>query len=73
MLLDDVWWGVGDFNCLNQDIWLLSEVEVQDVKIYRMLLDYFWWGFGDFFCLIAKRGVAISGCPGCEDFQDVTG
>jgi hypothetical protein len=22
------------------------------------------------FCLIAKRGVAISGCPGFEDLQD---
>jgi hypothetical protein len=26
-----------------------------------------------FICLIAKRGVAISGFPGFEDFQDVIG
>jgi hypothetical protein len=30
MLLDDFWWGVRDFNGLNQDI--------QDLKIYRMLV-----------------------------------
>jgi hypothetical protein len=36
MLLDDFWWGVGDFNGLNQDI--------QDLKIYRMLVgvEVFW-------------------------------
>jgi hypothetical protein len=44
MLLDDFWWGVGDFICLNQD--------VQDLRIYRMLLDDFWWGVGDFFVRI---------------------
>ncbi|WP_255512651.1 hypothetical protein [Sphaerospermopsis sp. LEGE 08334] len=27
----------------------------------------------DNFCLIAKRGVAISGCSGFEDVQDVIG
>jgi hypothetical protein len=37
MLLDDFWWGVGDFICQNQDL-----------RIYRMLLDDFWWGVADF-------------------------
>jgi hypothetical protein len=40
--------GVDDFIFLNQDVWLLSEVEVQDLRIFRMLLDNFWWGVGDF-------------------------
>jgi hypothetical protein len=30
MLLNDFWWGVGDFNCLNQDI--------QDLRICRILV-----------------------------------
>ena len=58
MLLDDFWWGVGDFICENQDN--------QDCKIYRMLLDDFWWELGDFI-------LSESGCPGFEDLQDVIG
>jgi hypothetical protein len=55
MLLDDFWWGVGDFSCLNQD--------VQDLRIFRMLLDDFWWELVIF--------LSESGFPGFEDFQDV--
>ena len=40
MLLDDFWWGVGDFFCLNQDI--------QDLRIFRMLLDDCLWEVGIF-------------------------
>ena len=40
MLLDDFWWGVGDFFSLNQDI--------QDLRIYRMLLDDCLWEVGIF-------------------------
>ncbi|GCL37080.1 hypothetical protein SR1949_21870 [Sphaerospermopsis reniformis] len=25
-------------NCQNQDVWLLSEAEVQDLRIYRMFV-----------------------------------
>jgi hypothetical protein len=51
MLLDDFWWGVGDFICLNQDF--------QDLRIYRMLLDDFLWEFEVF--------LSESGYPGFED------
>jgi len=40
MLLDDFWWGVGDFICLNQDF--------QDLRIDRMLLDDCFLELGDF-------------------------
>jgi hypothetical protein len=40
MLLDDFWWGVGDFFCLNQDF--------QDLRIFRMLLDDCFLEVGDF-------------------------
>ena len=40
MLLDDFWWGVGDFFSLNQDI--------HDLRIYRMLLDDCLWEVGIF-------------------------
>jgi hypothetical protein len=30
-------WCLGVVICQNQDIWLLSEVEVQDLRIYRIL------------------------------------
>jgi hypothetical protein len=53
------------FICLNQDNWLLSEVEVQDLGIFRMWLDDFWWEFEVF--------LSESGCPGFEDVQDVVG
>ena len=41
--------------------------------MYRMVI--YRWFVGDeiCICLIAKRGVAISGCPGFEDLQDVVG
>ena len=43
-------WFVGDESCIcqNQDNWLLSEVEVQDLRIYRMLLDDCFLEVGDF-------------------------
>ena len=34
-------WCLGVVICQNQDIWLLSEVEVQDLRIYRMLFESF--------------------------------
>jgi hypothetical protein len=57
MLLNDFWWGVGDFICLNQDF--------QDLRIYRMLLDDFWWDLVIF--------LSESGSSGFEDLQDVVG
>ena len=58
MFLDDFWWGLVIFICLNQDF--------QDLRIYRMFLDDFWWGGGDFYLF-------ESGFPGFEDLQDVFG
>jgi hypothetical protein len=74
MLLDDFWWGVGDFICLNQDF--------QDLRIFRMLLDDCFLEVGDFY-------LSESGFSGCcwmifggelvificlnQDFQDVVG
>jgi len=45
MLLDDFWWGVGDFYLV---IFICQNQDVQDLRICRMLLDDFWWGVGDF-------------------------
>ena len=48
MLLDDFWWGVGDFYLSEsgfpgfEDLWLTPRFAI------RMLLNDFWWGVGDF-------------------------
>ncbi|OBQ05001.1 hypothetical protein [Anabaena sp. AL09] len=45
MLLDDFWWGVGDFYLSEsgfpgfEDLWLTPRFAI------RMLLDDFWWGW----------------------------
>jgi hypothetical protein len=58
MLLNDLWWGVGDFlmmllnDCfLEVEDFICQNQDVQDLRIYRMLLNDLWWEVGDFICL----------------------
>ena len=57
MLLDDFWWGVGDF--------ILSESGCPGFEDLQDVIGWFLWGVGDF--------LSESGCPGFEDLQDVIG
>ncbi|MDM3862921.1 MAG: hypothetical protein PT118_24560 [Aphanizomenon gracile PMC644.10] len=78
MLLNDSWWGVGDFYLSESGfsgccwmivfwklvIFICLNQDFQDLRIFRMLLDDCFLEVGDFY-------LSESGCPGFEDFQDV--